>query len=109
MATNATFITVPKNAPKNIIKRTIITPERFKELLTKHPFDDAREKRDVLIDDFLLASWCVVVKRIPSNQRVKVLIQNADNFIVGRERSKIVAAVKRRSLKAVPKSFQRNR
>ena len=32
------YIKVPKNAPKNIIKRTIITPERFAALLEKYPF-----------------------------------------------------------------------
>lgn len=34
----ASYIKVPKNAPKNIIKRHIITPERFKALLEKYPF-----------------------------------------------------------------------
>ena len=34
----AAYIKVPKNAPKNIIKRTIITSERFAELLQKYPF-----------------------------------------------------------------------
>lgn len=34
----ASFIKVPKNAPRNIIKRAIITPERFKALLEKYPF-----------------------------------------------------------------------
>ena len=37
-ANPAVYIKVPKNAPKNIIKRTIITPERFKALLEKYPF-----------------------------------------------------------------------
>ncbi len=32
------YVKVPKNAPKNIIKRTIITPTRFKTLLEKYPF-----------------------------------------------------------------------
>ena len=31
-------VKVPKNAPKNIVKREIITPERFKSLLEKYPF-----------------------------------------------------------------------
>lgn len=34
----AAYIKVPRNAPKNIVKRTIITPERFAELLAKFPF-----------------------------------------------------------------------
>ena len=34
----AAYIKVPKNAPKNIVKRTIITSERFAELLQKYPF-----------------------------------------------------------------------
>lgn len=34
----ASFIKVPKNAPRNIIKRQIITLERFKALLEKYPF-----------------------------------------------------------------------
>ena len=34
----ADYIQVPKNAPRNIVKRTIITPERFKSLLEKYPF-----------------------------------------------------------------------
>ena len=35
----AAYIKVPKNAPKNIVKRHIITPERFKALLEKYPFE----------------------------------------------------------------------
>ena len=35
---SADYIKVPKNAPRNIVKRTIITPERFKALLEKFPF-----------------------------------------------------------------------
>ncbi len=31
-------IKVPKNAPRNVVKRTIITPERFSALLEKYPF-----------------------------------------------------------------------
>ena len=34
----AAYIKVPKNAPRNVVKRTIITPERFAELLSKYPF-----------------------------------------------------------------------
>ena len=34
----AAYIKVPKNAPKNIVKRHIITPEQFKALLEKNPF-----------------------------------------------------------------------
>ena len=34
----ASFIKVPKNAPRNVIKRQIISPERFKSLLEKYPF-----------------------------------------------------------------------
>ena len=34
----ADYIKVPKNAPRNVIKRHIITPERFSALLEKHPF-----------------------------------------------------------------------
>ena len=34
----AAYIKVPKNAPKNIIKRHIITPEQFAALLEKYPF-----------------------------------------------------------------------
>ncbi len=34
----AAYIKVPKNAPKNVVKRHIITPERFKALLEKYPF-----------------------------------------------------------------------
>lgn len=34
----AAYIKVPKNAPRNVIKRTIITPERFAALLAKYPF-----------------------------------------------------------------------
>ena len=34
----AAYIKVPKNAPKNIVKRTIITPEQFNALLGKYPF-----------------------------------------------------------------------
>lgn len=32
------YIKVPKNAPKNIVKRTIVTPEQFRKLLEKYPF-----------------------------------------------------------------------
>ena len=32
------YIKVPKNAPRNVIKRTIITLEQFKALLEKNPF-----------------------------------------------------------------------
>lgn len=32
------YIKVPKSAPKNIVKRTIITPEQIKALLEKYPF-----------------------------------------------------------------------
>ena len=34
----AAYIKVPKNAPKNIVKRTIITPEQFAALCEKYPF-----------------------------------------------------------------------
>ena len=34
----AAYIKVPRNAPKNIVKRTIITPEKFQSLLEKFPF-----------------------------------------------------------------------
>ena len=34
----AAYIKVPKNASHNVVKRTIITPERFKALLKKYPF-----------------------------------------------------------------------
>lgn len=34
----ASFIKVPKNAPRNVIKRQIISPERFSSLLEKYPF-----------------------------------------------------------------------
>jgi len=34
----AAYIKVPKNAPKNIVKRHIITPEQFRALLEKYPF-----------------------------------------------------------------------
>lgn len=34
----AAYIKVPKNAPRNVVKRTIITPERFADLLAKYPF-----------------------------------------------------------------------
>ena len=34
----AAYIKVPKNAPRNVIKRHIITPERFKALLDKYSF-----------------------------------------------------------------------
>ena len=32
------YIKVPKNAPRNVVKRTIITPEQFTALLEKYPF-----------------------------------------------------------------------
>lgn len=38
MSNPAAYIKVPKNAPRNVVKRHIITPERFAELLTKYPF-----------------------------------------------------------------------
>lgn len=38
MSNPAAYIKVPKNAPKNIIKRHIITPEQFAVLLEKYPF-----------------------------------------------------------------------
>ena len=34
----AAYIKVPKNAPRNVVKRHIITPEGFKALLEKYPF-----------------------------------------------------------------------
>ena len=34
----AAYIKVPKNAPRNVVKRHIITPERFKTLLEKYSF-----------------------------------------------------------------------
>ncbi|MBQ6131949.1 MAG: hypothetical protein IJL12_06375, partial [Selenomonadaceae bacterium] len=34
----AAYIKVPKNAPRNVIKRHIIMPERFNALLEKYPF-----------------------------------------------------------------------
>ena len=33
------YIKVPKNAPRNIIERHIISPEQFKALLEKYPFE----------------------------------------------------------------------
>lgn len=38
MSNPAVYIKVPKNAPKNIIKRTIISREQFNALLEKYPF-----------------------------------------------------------------------
>ena len=35
---SAAYIKVPKNAPRNVVKRHIITSERFKALLEKYPF-----------------------------------------------------------------------
>lgn len=37
-ANPADYIKVPKNAPRNVIKRHIITPEQFNALLEKYPF-----------------------------------------------------------------------
>ena len=34
----AAYIEIPKNAPRNVVKRTIITPKQFKLLLEKYPF-----------------------------------------------------------------------
>ena len=34
----ATYIKVPKNAPRNLVKRMIITPEQFAALIEKYPF-----------------------------------------------------------------------
>jgi len=34
----AAYIKVPKNAPRNVVKRHIISPKRFKALLEKYPF-----------------------------------------------------------------------
>ena len=34
----AAYIEIPKNAPRNVVKRTIITPEQFTALLEKYPF-----------------------------------------------------------------------
>ena len=34
----AIYIKVPKNAPRNVVKRTIITPEQITALLEKYPF-----------------------------------------------------------------------
>ena len=34
----AAYIKVPKNAPRNVVKRYIISPEQFKALLGKYPF-----------------------------------------------------------------------
>ena len=34
----AAYIKVPKNAPREVIKRHIVTPEQFKALLEKYPF-----------------------------------------------------------------------
>ena len=34
----AAYIKVPKNVPKSIVKRYIITPEQFRALLEKYPF-----------------------------------------------------------------------
>ena len=34
----ATYIKIPKKAPRNIVKRTIITPEQFTALIAKYPF-----------------------------------------------------------------------
>ena len=34
----AAYIEIPKNAPKNIVKRTIVTNEQFAALLKKYPF-----------------------------------------------------------------------
>lgn len=34
----AAYIKVPKNAPRNVVKRTIITSEQFNALLEKYPF-----------------------------------------------------------------------
>lgn len=34
----AEYIKVPKNAPRNVVKRTIITPEKFNALLEKYSF-----------------------------------------------------------------------
>ena len=37
-ANPADYIKVPKNAPRNVVKRHIITPEQFNALLEKYPF-----------------------------------------------------------------------
>lgn len=37
-ANPSVYVNVPKNAPKNIVKRHIITPEKFCKLLEKNPF-----------------------------------------------------------------------
>lgn len=34
----ADYIKIPRNAPKTVIKRTIITPEQFNALIAKYPF-----------------------------------------------------------------------
>ena len=34
----AEYIKAPKNAPRNVVKRHIISPEQFKALLDKYPF-----------------------------------------------------------------------
>lgn len=36
----AAYIKVPRNAPRNVIERKIITPEQFNSLLEKYPFGD---------------------------------------------------------------------
>ena len=38
------YIKVPKNAPRNVVKRHIITPERFQVLLEKYPFGTPTSK-----------------------------------------------------------------
>ncbi|MBR0261160.1 MAG: tyrosine-type recombinase/integrase [Selenomonadaceae bacterium] len=60
----AAYIKIPKNAPKNVVKRTIITPEQFKALLEKYPFGTPLYIPLLLlyhtgmrIDEVLILSW----------------------------------------------------
>ena len=80
---SAAYIKVPKNAPKNIIKRTIITPEQFCALLEKYPFGSAMYMPFLLLyytgmrrGEVLGLSWADIdfaAKRINLNRQIVYL------------------------------------
>ena len=52
-ANPAAYIKVPKNAPRNVVKRKIITLEQFDEVLSVS-WSDVDFNRYIMVDDFLL-------------------------------------------------------
>ena len=86
----AAYIKVPKNAPRNVIERHIITPERFADLLAKYPFGSPYYIPFLLlyhtgmrINETLSLCWADIdfaAKRINVNQQINYRIRQGCFF-----------------------------